>query len=114
MPNLTVRADDDLLDALDTEADERDVSRAEYVRRILDSRHESDERVAALESELSECERECERLKREKRQILDQRDEHRDLVRAVEAEQSLAEKRARASAFQRFRWWLAGFDDDED
>ena len=120
MANLTVRADDDLLDALDSEADERGTSRAAYVREILRERHADDERVAALETELDECEAEldelrteCERLQREKRQILDQRDEHNELVTAVQEERSLEQRRARAGALTRFRWWAFGMDGEE-
>lgn len=113
MANLTIRAGDDLLAELDTEAeDETDGNRAAYVRQLLENRNECDERAAALESELADCRRECERLKREKRQILDQRDEHRELVRAVEREQSLAEKRAQAGLGTKLKWALFGMKDE--
>ena len=120
MPNLTVRADESLLADLDADAEERGVSRAEYVRRELESRHESDERVAALESELAECqsksadlETELERTKRAHRQLLDQREEHTELVRAVERERTLEERRASAGVLTRARWWFTGVPEEE-
>jgi predicted transcriptional regulator len=39
----TIRLDDKLIEEIDEEAEERDVSRSEYVRQILRERHESDE-----------------------------------------------------------------------
>jgi predicted HicB family RNase H-like nuclease len=39
----TIRLEDKLVEELDTEATERDISRSEYVRQILRERHESDD-----------------------------------------------------------------------
>lgn len=112
MPNLTVRADEALLSALDSEADARDISRAEYVRRLLSNRHATDERIESLESELTECRTELERTQRAHRQLLDQREEHSSLVAAVERERSLEERWRRASWLTRRKWQLFGMNDE--
>lgn len=121
MASLTIRADDDLLDSLEDEAEERGVSRAQHVREILRDRHGDADRVAALERKLDECkaradelETECERVRREKRQLLDQREEHQELVAAVQREQSLAERRARAGLWTKLKWSIRGMPDDPD
>lgn len=57
MRSITVRIREELIDVLDDEADEHDISRSEYIRQILDSRHEADElreRVEELESRLED------------------------------------------------------------
>lgn len=48
MQNVTVRLREELIDRLDDEADERGVSRSEYIRDILDERH----RVEEVEAEV--------------------------------------------------------------
>jgi chromosome segregation ATPase len=78
----TIRLRDELVDTLDEEADERGISRSEYVREILHERHRADElekemdtlrdrlegreeRVRALEEQLarrSEMEKKIEEL----------------------------------------------------
>jgi len=59
MRNVTIRLRQDLIDSLDDEADDRDVSRSEYIRQILDDRHEVDElrdRLDAREARIDELE----------------------------------------------------------
>lgn len=113
MPSLTVRAEQERLDALDAEADERGISRAALIREIIDEREARENELDALKSERDELETEVKRLRREKRQILDQREEHSELVETVAAEQSLAERRANAGVLTRARWWLVGMGDEE-
>lgn len=62
----TIRLDDKLIEEIDEEAEERDISRSEYVRQILRERHESDElreenatlrdRLESRESRISDLE----------------------------------------------------------
>jgi metal-responsive CopG/Arc/MetJ family transcriptional regulator len=61
----TIRLTESLVDELDTEADERSISRSEYVRRILRERHESaelGEEVATLRGRLESREERIETL----------------------------------------------------
>lgn len=43
MQNVTIRLREELIDRLDEEATDKDISRSEYARQILDERHKSDE-----------------------------------------------------------------------
>jgi Arc/MetJ-type ribon-helix-helix transcriptional regulator len=43
MQNVTVRLPEELVEELDAESDEQDVSRSEYIRETLQDRHETDE-----------------------------------------------------------------------
>jgi len=42
MQNVTIRLEEDLVDELDLEADERSRNRSEYIRNLLKGRHESE------------------------------------------------------------------------
>ena len=106
MGQTTIRFGDRLLAELDREADERDVSRSEYIRGILASRHETD-------GEIDRLRRENDRLQRERRQLLEQREEHTELVRYAadrrEREQRREERRD-APIWRRARWYVFGRD----
>ena len=125
MQNVTLRMADDLVEALDGEADDRDVTRSEYIRNILESRHEDsalqsqvDELQAQrdalrgeYEEKLAERDQEIERLHRERRQLLEQREENKELVRYAEQQRSVLERqeeRRDAPAWTRAKWWLFG------
>ncbi|WP_227355797.1 plasmid mobilization protein [Haladaptatus salinisoli] len=122
--NVTVRLAEEKVDELDNEASDHGVSRAEYIRNLIESRHEPDEvdaeldrlqdEITRLQNELDESTTELERVRREKRQILEQREENQQLTRYVEREKSLQERRLErqdAPAWQRAKWWLLGRDD---
>lgn len=123
MEKLSTRLPADDLEAVEQHAEANDMKRATAARELIQSAladergPSTDERVrearAEYEAEIDDLETDLERCRRARRQLLDQRDEHGDLVRAVEAEQSLAEKRAKASALQRLRWWATGMPDGE-
>ncbi|RBI60045.1 hypothetical protein DMJ13_20425 [halophilic archaeon] len=131
MKQTALRLPEDLIQTLDEEAQEEGVSRSEYMRNILESRHEShvnhNEYVPkneyndlvnerdTLEQRSEELRTEIDRLKNEKRQILQQREEHTELVEYVEQEKSLVEKREQrrkereeAGIVTRLKWGLFG------
>lgn len=120
MDSITVRLTDEMVESLDSDADDRGVSRSEYIRDTLDARHdpppdtETDERdterIRELEDEIEKLEQEITRLNRERRQLLEQRDEHTDLVRAVEDQRTLERQRAEAGVLTRVKWWFRGMD----
>lgn len=122
MANVSVRLDDDLVAELDAEASERGISRAEYIRELLRSRHEysvSTSEHAQLQAEYDQLQddhgqlqQELERLRREKRLILEDREEHTELVEAVERDMTLQEKRAQAGVLTRAKWYVFGMDDE--
>jgi predicted transcriptional regulator len=136
MPQISLRLNDDLLEALDTEADERDVPRSKHIRDTLESRkrqqeleHELEQTreelatardqaadVEELTEQIEELERENGRLHRERRQLLEQRNEHNELVRYAEQQRSVLERREErrnAPAWRRAKWWLFGHDKED-
>ena len=136
MTQISLRLDDDLLEALDAEADDRDVPRSKHIRDTLESRERrreleqeieemreelADAReqaadVEELTEQINELERENERLQRERRQLLEQREEHTELVRYAEQQRSVLERqeeRRDAPAWRRAKWWLLGRSSDE-
>lgn len=96
MEQITVRLSSELLEEIEAEANEHDVSRSEYVRDTLESRNEH-----------GELQTEVERLRREKRQILEQREEKNELANYVEEEQQWRS----APLWKRAKWWVAGKDE---
>ena len=106
MDPTTIRLPDDLLDELDAEADERDMKRSDYIREVLQDRHDYDRLQAEYEAEIDDLKQEVERLNRERRQLLEQRSENQELRRYVENDVEWHE----ASLPTRVRWWLFGKD----
>jgi metal-responsive CopG/Arc/MetJ family transcriptional regulator len=85
MKTLTLKIDEDTVDELDEETDERGYSsRSEYLREIIDARHEADEVRAEYEELLDEL-----------RQELDQAEARADDLRnQLEARQANVEETA--------------------
>jgi chromosome segregation ATPase len=110
MENVSVRVDAETIESVEREATDAGLSRAAYLREIIENRHESDE----YETEISRLNTEIDRLKREKRQILDQREENKQLRRYVETEQTNAEKRRQAGLPTRVKWFLFGDRDETE
>lgn len=124
MQNITLRVSEDMVESLDKEADEHEVSRSEYVRDIFASRDDESALVDEYERKIDEYERkmdelqtQVERLEREKLLILEEREEKQELVEFVEQERSLREKEAeerrrqrQAGIMTRSKWWIFGMD----
>jgi TolA-binding protein len=118
MANLSIRVPDEEVEEIDNDADAADQSRAEYIRSLIRSRHDSNEAQAELdelqaeyEEQITDLEQEIERLRREQRQILEQREENKELVRYAEQQRSVLERREErrdAPAWRRAKWWLFG------
>jgi len=115
MKTLTLKIDEDTVDELDDEVDERGYSsRSEYLREIIDTRHEADE----LRDELDRAEARADDLRRqlqerggveEKVETLVERTEgHGDALReAVESSRD-AREWSRAGLVTRTKWRLFG------
>lgn len=108
MKPTSIRLAEDTLASVDDEAEERGLTRAQYLRLIVTNRHESDRVRDEYESKLDRLRTENERLRRERRQVLAQREEHTDLVTVVERQQSLQERKAQASILRKIRWAVTG------
>lgn len=106
-----MRFNKDTVESLDAEAEERDLSRSEYLREIVRNRGMQID----VQERIQELETENERLKREKRKILSQREDNSELVEYAKSEREIRrqeEQRRRereaASVFTRLRWWIRG------
>lgn len=127
MDPITLRLPTNTLEKIDQEAEQGNLSRAEYLREIVEHRHVDDEildeynenlteykeKLSDCEHELEEVQDELDRVHNEKRQLLELREEHTDLVRAVQSERSIQERRAKASLLTRWRWAITGVPDEE-
>lgn len=109
MDSITLRLPTEMIEELDSEANEHGVSRSEHIRTILETRNEHDE-----------LQTERDRLERRVQTLIQQRDEHRELVEYVEDERELRhrreqrrEQRRQSNAFKRFAWWLFGDPETE-
>jgi len=101
----TIRLTETLLEEIDKEADERNLSRSEYLREILQERHRADEladTVEQLRSQLEDREQrisDLEQQLRRRSQLEEKVEDLPDKIRAVEEEPS-------APFFvEWFRWW---------
>ncbi len=87
--SISFRIDGDLLDEIDEEAEEKGVSRSEYIRQILHNRHQSDvlgeevdtleERLEAREQRVQELEQQLARRSELEERIRDLPDKLRDV-----------------------------------
>ncbi|WP_122088601.1 ribbon-helix-helix protein, CopG family [Halalkalicoccus subterraneus] len=114
MQRVSVKLDGDMVEQLDSLADDQSVTRSDVIRDTLDDGLNTDDdvEIQRLQERITDLETENERLRREKRLVLEQREEHTDLVSTVERQQSLTERKASASVFRRAKWWLVGIEDD--
>lgn len=113
MKPTSIRLDEETLDDVDEEASERGLSRAEYLRVIVENRHESGRIRDEYEAKLESLRTENERLQRERRQLIAQREEHGELVTVVSRQQSLQERKAQASIFKRMKWSITGMPSED-
>jgi chromosome segregation ATPase len=102
---ITIRIEGDLIDSLDAEAEDRDVTRSEYVRQILKDRRESDELREEIESLREQLDRRQERIETLEEQLAkrsnieEKVEDLPDKLRAVESEPS-------APFFvEWYQWW---------
>lgn len=93
MESTTIRLPEDVLERVDEHAEDRDVSRSEYLRTLVRRGFEYDEVVA-----------ERDRLENQLRTLIDQREEHQELVEYVDEEKTWRE----ASLKTRIQWWIWG------
>jgi Arc/MetJ-type ribon-helix-helix transcriptional regulator len=126
MKTITVNVKEEIRDKLDEEADEQDYSsRSEYLRDIIDSRHEAEKVREEYEQKLTETEREVEQVQaraddlrrqlqareekvEEKVETLVERTERQDDALAQVLEQQ------QRGVFGRTKRWLFGKKDSEE
>lgn len=124
METITLRVEADTLESLDAEADERGVSRSEYVRELLRTRHEADrlrEEIEDLRGERDAAEARADDLRRQLRSANSRADDVDDLAEYVREERSLRRREAErerrrreASIIRRAKWWITGEPSADD
>lgn len=103
MKSVSTRLEDETYRLIAETADERDVSKAEVLRELVEKG-----------IQYNDLKRENDRLRNEKRTIINQREEHTELVRTVERQQSLAERKAEAGLLTKTKWALFGMNVDDE
>lgn len=100
---FTVTVTDDQADWVEelADSDEYD-SKSGVVRDLL---HQA--------QEVEELRTEAERLRNQRDQLIEDRTEKKELAKYAETSRDLEEQRLRASVVDRARWWLFGFDGDD-
>lgn len=124
MEAITLRLEADTIESIDDEADERDLSRSEYIRNTLRTRHETEqlrrehERIQAKhERRINELENERDRLQRKLTATNSRNDDVDELVEYVEEERELQrrrEERRDAPLWTRAKWYVFGRDRSTD
>jgi len=111
MEQITLRLPSDVISECESEAEDADESRSEYLREVIKSRHDDAEEVDNLREEVNRLRTEVERLQNEKRQLIEQREEHEELVKWADRERTLQEEKLRAGIGRRLKWWVWGKDE---
>lgn len=95
---ITIRLQTDLIDRLDDEAEEKDVSRSAYIREILHNRHEATELQQKVET-LQE------RLESRENRVTELEDQLRERSRIEQKVDTLAKKERDSNAPFFVKWW---------
>lgn len=107
MKNVTVRLSEEQVETLDKEADDLDLSRAEYIRDLIMKGRESDE----IRRELEETQNKVIDLRQQLQAVNARQEDVGELVEYVERERELdqrREQRRQAPAWRRAKWRLLG------
>lgn len=107
MKNVTVRLSEEQVEMLDAEADDLDMSRAEYIRDLIEKGRESDE----IRRELEETQNKVANLRRQLQAVNARQEDVGELVEYVERERELQqrqEERRNAPVWRRAKWWVFG------
>lgn len=109
MEQITCRLPTDVIQQLDDMADDRDISRSECLRELLDTQIHGDPMEEKYEESQKEVERlqtEVERLRRANRQILEMREENQQLKEYASNDVEWHE----AALLTRLKWYVYGKD----
>lgn len=107
MKNVTVRLSEEEVETLDAEANDLEISRAEYIRDLIEKGRESDE----TQRELKETQNKVADLRRQLQAVNTRQEDVGELVEYVEQERELEqhrEQRRQAAVWTRAKWWLLG------
>ena len=112
MKNVTVRLTEEYVETLDEEADDSDLSRAEYLRELIERGREAE----ATQQELEATQARVKDLRRQLQQANSRERDVNEIVTYVEEERRLQqhrEERRDAPMWTRAKWWLFGRSTDD-
>lgn len=117
MEPITVRISEETLEEIETEIENKNISRAEYLREIIKNRHRHEQIQDEYEKKLSELEENLENLKIERdnlqkklQEANNRVDSVNELVERVDKNQTILEKKAAAPLHKRIKWLVFGMD----
>lgn len=96
--SITIRLQQDLIDSLEAEADEKDVTRSQYIRETLQNRHEADELREKVET-LQD------RLESREERVTELEEQLRERSRIEEKVDTLAKREQESNAPFVVKWW---------
>jgi len=112
MKNVTVRLTEEYVETLDEEADDSDLSRAEYLRELIERGREAE----ATQQELEATQARVEDLRRQLQQANSRERDVDEIVTYVEEERldrQRERERRRAPIWRRWKWYVFGTPKDE-
>lgn len=107
----TIRIDESLIEDLDSEAEERDVSRSEYIRQILRERHDVEELREEVDTLWDRLESREERIEQLEEQLA-RRSQMEERVEEVALEVREQREESNAPFFVRWTRWFRGRDEE--
>ena len=112
MKNVTVRLTEEYVETLDEEANDSDLSRAEYLRELIERGREAE----ATQQELEATQARVKDLRRQLQQANSRERDVDEIVTYVEEERRLQQRREErrdAPVWTRAKWWLFGRSTDD-
>ena len=113
----TVTLADEHVEHLDSIRESGEEADAAVVRRCVERSQRltaADQRIEELETELQQTEAELAEANKRLREAHSRIETTNELVQKVDSDLSARERKQRASAAQRLKWWAFGMDDGED
>lgn len=111
MRPISIKVDETVIEELDAEADERDLTRSQYLRNIIEERHETERITEKYEAEIDQLESRIDELQAQLRTVNRENEDVKELVAYVEEERQLQrdrKERRDAPVWKRAKWWVFG------
>lgn len=126
MDPITFKLESNTLERLDSEAEEKELSRSEYLRNIIKTRDKTEELRKEYEGKIEEYERKIEELQRKNEELRDKLaaandriDDTQEVVEYVEEEKKIQrQERSRkeewrtAPLWRKAKWMVTGMPDN--
>lgn len=113
MKNVTIRAEKDLVEEWDAEADEQGENRSDYLRNMIALGRQYEDLEADYEREIEELEARMDDLRRQLREANKRNDEVGEIVEYVEDQRSMERQYREAGLLTRAKWKLTGMPSEK-